>query len=360
VDENLREISPRLFKVFALSLPKGLDFGGFIPCSSWVSDDWISCGLILCDELSLHYNILVMRRREDDVWTVVSEQKGLVDYILAKNTLESSLKNGLQKELIPSSVRRHKAMHDVEKRKPSDIFRSLSTPHHHYAAWIINQVYLALPRPDPNFVSDFQTANFHTRLWELYLFACFREQGLEVFQDHRSPDFYIKNNAGSAFVEAVTANSDEPYNHANSDPVFAPECAEERQLGKAAFRYAKTLRSKLQREYHKMPHVIGKPFAIAIADFHAPGSMTWSREALPCYLYGFSAQVKDVNGVKSGTSISADVLLVDGDIPAGLFNDNQESHLSAVIYSNAGTLAKFNRMGFLISPDSTRHRITRY
>jgi hypothetical protein len=34
-------------------------------------------------------------------------------------------------------------------------------------------------------------------------------------------------------------------------------------------------------------------------------------------------------------------------IPAGLFRDPEFAHLSAVIFSNAGTMAKFNRMGFL-------------
>lgn len=38
------------------------------------------------------------------------------------------------------------------------------------------------------------------------------------------------------------------------------------------------------------PHVSGKPFILAIADFQAPASMTWSREGLRGYLYGEGAQ----------------------------------------------------------------------
>lgn len=148
-------------------------------------------------------------------------------------------------------------------------------------------------------------------------------------------------------MEAVTANPEIPYNHANAQPVFAPENPVERQLGEAALRYAKTLRSKLQKNYQNMPHVIGKPFALAIADFHSPSSMTWSREALPSYLYGSSAQVEEKEGKAIAVEKSAKFLMVDGDIPAGLFSDPQNNHLSAVIHSNAGTIAKFNRMGFL-------------
>ena len=47
----------------------------------------------------------------------------------------------------------------------------------------IGECYFALPNPDANFVPDFQTSNFGSRLFELYLIACFREQGLSVRQD---------------------------------------------------------------------------------------------------------------------------------------------------------------------------------
>ena len=344
---GLKEIAPRLFNIFALSLPNGLDFGNLVPVSSWMSEDELGCGLITYDENSKTYALLAMRRREDDVWVVVKERLQISGHSTAKALLEKAVRNGERKEPVPNGNRRHKYLHDLQRRNPSDIFKILSNPVRHSAAWTLNQVYLALPKPDQNFVSDFQTGNFHTRLWELYLLACFREQGLEIFQDHKSPDFHLRNWAGEAFVEAVTANPEKPYNHANSQPVFAPVNPVERQLGEAAFRYAKTLRSKLQKNYHKMPHVIGKPFAIGIADFHAPSSMTWSREALPSYLYGSSAQVEEKDGKAIAINKPAERLMVKGDIPAGLFCDPQNNYLSAVIHSNAGTIAKFNRMGYL-------------
>jgi hypothetical protein len=54
---------------------------------------------------------------------------------------------------------------------------------------------------------------------------------------------------------------------------------------------AKTLGSKLQRRYDALPHVVGKSFAIELADFHAPGPMVWSREALFGYLCGMRPEV---------------------------------------------------------------------
>jgi hypothetical protein len=60
-------------------------------------------------------------------------------------------------------------------------FSMLCNSVHHFAALhTVAEVYFALDRPDKNFVGDFQTEGFDARLWELYLFAAFREQGIEV------------------------------------------------------------------------------------------------------------------------------------------------------------------------------------
>ena len=54
---------------------------------------------------------------------------------------------------------------------------------------MLDRLCLALPNPDPDWVSDCQTGNFHTRLWEAHLLASFREQGLLVTQDYQSQIF---------------------------------------------------------------------------------------------------------------------------------------------------------------------------
>jgi len=232
----------------------------------------------------------------------------------------------------------------------SSAFKLLCTTSHHPAAWALNQIYLAFPRPDQNWALDCQTGNFHTRLWEAYLLACFREQGCLVRQDVPSPDFLIERNGGiNAWIEAVTAN-DVPYDHVSRthDHVLeAPSEDIERQIGAAAVRYAKTIRSKLQKGYEAMNHVSGKPFAIAIADFHAHGSMTWTREALMAYLYGIYVVVEGEGKERAGVLKTVSELLGTERIPAGLFCDQKNANLSAIVFSNAATIAKFNRMGFL-------------
>jgi hypothetical protein len=211
----------------------------------------------------------------------------------------------------------------------------------------VGEIYLAMPNPDDNFVSDFQTENFDSRLFELYLLAAFREQGVAVEQQKVSPDFLIGRSGYECSVEAVTANPRSRGAEEPQLPTPAPESRQERLLGAPAIRFAKTLRSKLQREYEKLPHVHGKPFALAIADFHAPSSMVWSREALPSYLYGIYPDVAEGPEGKYAVGSAVKTLLGADEIPAGLFRDPSMSHLSGIIFTNAATIAKFNRMGFL-------------
>lgn len=159
-----------------------------------------------------------------------------------------------------------------------------------------------MPDSDDNFVSDLETENFDSRLFELYLLAAFREQGVSVSQEHDSPDFFIERAGYQCSIEAVTANPKEKRAQGLTTPTFAPKSRQERAIGSPAVRFAKTLRSKLQREYEKLPHAQGKPFALALADFQAAGSMVWSRGALPSYLYGFYADISDGPDGNSVTS----------------------------------------------------------
>jgi hypothetical protein len=150
----------------------------------------------------------------------------------------------------------------------------------------------------------------------------------------------------------VTANPKEARVQGLTFPTFAPEVREEQLLGSPTARFAKTLRSKLQREYEKLSHVQGKPFALAIADFHAPSSMVWSREALPSYLYGVNPKI--VHGPDGPRAVGSTVntLLGEVQIPTGLFRDPAISHLSGVIFSTRPRLE--NSIGWAFSRDGGR------
>lgn len=349
----------RMFAIHALSRPRGHGFGSNPPVAGFRSEDHQSFGAVLREDADGRFGFMCMRRRVDDVWTQIEEDGGLRDQASATAALEHAMRDGGPLERLPPGVRSRPPLHQLGRSGSSAVFDSLRHRGRHAAAWTLNQVYLAMPDPDPNWATDCQTSNFHTRLFEAYLLACFREQGRLVLQDHPSPDFQVLNLGGqSAWIEAVTANA-EPYDHANATPIPAPTDPVERQIGTAAARFARTLRSKLQRGYDQLPHAVGMPLAIALADFHAPGSMTWSREALPAYLYGQHAVVEERGGVRVAAGRSNAVLLGPDAIPAGLFRDPANAGLAAVLFSNAATIAKFNRMGFLAGARPEGVSITR-
>ena len=346
------------FDIYALSLPRGHAFGEHPPIGAWRGPNRLSYGVVTQNSTDHTFGILVIRRRRDSVWTVTYELQGLSSQHEACVDLARRLTECDTPEPIPPGIAVRPVLYDLQGRTASDTFKLLTKRSHHPAAWTLNQLYLALPSPDKNWASDCQTANFHTRLWEAQLLASFREQGLLVEQPYESPDFRIENrHGGIAWVEAVTANPSTPYNHVNSKPGVMPTDPMEVFFGAAALRFAKTLGNKLQRDYAKLPHVAPYPFMIALADFQTSGSMIWSREALIGYLYGLGAEVVNTGGRRKAKSIHASELLVDAEFKAGLFADEQHSELSAVIFSNACSISKLNRVPISASdaPDGLRY-----
>lgn len=353
-------LPPCMFDVFALSLPKGLGFGEDLPVNAWSGSRWLTVGALTQNCHSGKHGVLIMRRREDGVWAVLRRDANTFGKEEALTIIRQACDEPAPPVPVPSGVRRRQPLWDVKVDEPSSIFNLLGQPGRERGAWMLNQLYLAMPNPDPNWASDCQTANFHTRLWEAQLLASFREQGLLVTQEHPSPDFYVTNDkGGDAWVEAVTVNPPVRYDHASAGTAPVPLDRRERVLGTAAERYARTLRNKLTKGYTDMSHVVGKPFVIAIADFHSPGSMMWSREALIAYLYGVYVREVERGAKMALVAETVDSLPGDLSIRAGLFWGPEGEKLSAVIFSNAATLAKLSRVPISFGGDSGRYRYVR-
>jgi hypothetical protein len=344
----LTSVTQREFEIYALSLSRGPNFGPYRYQAGWKSHCAVSVGAVLADNESRRFAAIVLRRQVDHRFTLTFDAWNLVTPDDAANKVAGAMRPEEAADPLPSGVRRRRLLIEPGGKEAGDHFKLLTgTVTHLPALMAVGEVYLAMPRPDDNFASDFRTANFDSRLWELYLVAAFREQGIAVLQDHPSPDFLIEREGHCCYVEAVTTNPLGARVQGFSEPTFAPEDRKERMVGAPAVRFAKSLRSKMQRQYEAHSHVRGKPFTFAIADFHAPSSMVWSREALPSYLYGEYADVEDGPDGPHAIARPVDTLLGEDQIRAGLFNDPEVSYLSAVIFSNSATLGKFNRMGFL-------------
>ncbi len=342
---SVESISQWQLDIHALSLPRGHAFGDRPPVGAWRSSDGLACGVVRQDVTDGTFGFLVMRRRVDRVWTVIERRHGFTSRAEARHHMARRLRDGEPPERLPPGTAARPALHDVKGRTPSEVFSLLGSASHAPAAWTLNELYLAMPRPDRNWAGDCQTGNFHTRLWEAQLLASLREQGLLVTQPHDSPDFRIENRRGDvAWVEAVTANPPVPYDHIHAGRADMPTERREVFFGAAALRFAKTLGNKLAKRYERLPHVEGHALMIAVADFQAPGSMVWSREGLIGYLYGEGAHAVDTDGRRRANVIQATRLLGEAGFSAGLFADDRQGELSAVIFSNACSVAKLNRV----------------
>lgn len=197
---------------------------------------------------------------------------------------------------------------------------------------------------DGNFVQQFQSDGFNARLWELYLYALLNELGYGFDRQHAVPDFHCRGLLGDFFIEATTVN---PADTATDVDISNREAYFEHYV---PMKYGSVLFSKLKREYWEQPHVAGHPLVLAVQDFHVPDAMAWSNSALVEYLYGIR-QVERINAEGRPEIVSERVAEYRwGDktpIPAGFFLLPDSENISAVLANPSGTLAKFNRMGFL-------------
>lgn len=216
---------------------------------------------------------------------------------------------------------------------------------------------------DGNFVEQFQTTGFDSRLWELYLFAVLVEAGYVFDKAMAMPDFCARNALGELCVEATTVN---PSRTPAGDLVPPPpqdthEQIEVFQRQYMPIRYAGPLTAKLDKKYWEKEHVKGRPFVLAVQDFHAPMSMLTSRTALPIYLYGQEWNWEKLDDGKLVITPKKVEQHVWGTktVKSGFFNFPGSENISAVVANASATISKFNRMGVLADFGSKRVRLVR-
>ncbi len=217
---------------------------------------------------------------------------------------------------------------------------------------------------DGNFVQQFQTEGFNARLWELYLFAFLTEQGFLIDRSHASPDFMAIKYPSTVFFEALTVNPSKNLtkgDNSKQDVEPPPEEIQNFLKNNMPIKFGSALFSKIQKKYWELDHVKGHPLVFAIQDFLFSGSMTWTTTALPTYLYGFDQKYKyDENGALVISTEYIDKHEVGKKtIPSGFFNQPNSEYVSAVLFNSSGTLAKFNRMGFLAGFGSRNIKMVR-
>ena len=225
---------------------------------------------------------------------------------------------------------------------------------------IIREIGPWLTPHDPHLVDEFQKKAFDQRLWEIYLWAALREFAYDV-ELLEAPDFLCRSPEIAFTVEATTvAPSTMGPLVQHPDPKTQDEITAFLR-DYMPIKYGSALSSKLRRmnnaglHYWEREESKGKPFLLAIADFHkpadsaTPASMTYTQPALWQYLYGQRVNwTFDVKGkLVINTEFVGEHRFREKTVPSGFFDDPLAENVSAILFSNAGTLAKFDRMGIV-------------
>lgn len=179
---------------------------------------------------------------------------------------------------------------------------------------------------DGHFVRDFQTEHFSARVWELSLFAYLQEARLAVADVREAtPDFLLTNGLG---IEAVTSQPTVPNSLPAEDPrtsfgnlVINDSTAMEefqRQIRKSITNKMRKRTKPARLAYWELPHMKGKPFVLAVHAFYKDRAHAFTDAVVGEFLMK----------------------------PGGLFEQPEMENLSAVLFSNSGTLGQFNRIGY--------------
>lgn len=215
---------------------------------------------------------------------------------------------------------------------------------------MLDHVYQDFIDLDGNFLEQFQTTAFDARLFELYLFGYFSKSGFVVDQTHQSPDFVVTRDGLTVAIEATTVNPSQG-EHAWRNVLISelnPEEYEHHLENELPMKFGGPLFSKLKLKYWELEHCKGKPFVLAIEAFFNEESLGFSESFISQYLYGQrqSADWARDGALEIHTEEIESHSSGDKTIPSNFFGQPGTEHISAVVFSNSGTHAKFTRMGY--------------
>lgn len=321
----------------------------------YASADETLLATILLDYSDCDFTVIILGRDSDLRYRCIDTKVSLDTPDDARACLVDRCKTILDKgeSIFPQGDERGKKM-DIfsaiyaEGKLNANFIRVRDTPGYSSAKEIIQEMMHHYTDIDGNYVEQFQTSGFDSRLWELYLFAYLIEEGMLLDRSFNAPDFLATNGVQPVAIEAVIVQA----THGAKNETFkhdelTPQKIQELQRHYMPIKFGSPLFSKLQKKYWEKEHVKGKPLVFAIADFHQDQSMLWSSTALSNYLYGRHYEFHhDENDQLIISPIKVDFHEYNGKkIPSGFFFTPDTENVSAVLFSASGTISKFLRMG---------------
>ena len=351
-------MNPSRFEILAMwsrALPQSLRP---IECSMWATHDERLLGLVVFDPTDRDYGYIILGRDNNGRFRAVyvgssyttrrTAEIGLADrlsalYATGQVVFSQGDKSGTPIDLFTPQV----PQQQLNPRFAALAEQTGYSP----ARELLVELANVFDDPDGNFVRDFQTTGFDSRLWERYLYATLVEEDFKLNRSHPQPDFIALSPDYSVAIEATTVNATIGV---DGEPIAPPEPKSELEFQSVLkdympIKFGSPLYAKLRKQDWKKSHIQNMPYIIAIADFHGDGTMTWSGSALTHYLFGLEARMsRDKDGHVDPSYISIDKhKWGDKVIPSGFFDQPDAENISAILFTNAGTISKFNRMGAL-------------
>jgi hypothetical protein len=239
----------------------------------------------------------------------------------------------------------------VEQSKAHKDFLGLKNLDHYTATRdVLDELFKSMGDPDGNFISDFQSDGFHSRLFEIACYAYLRSQNFDVVRNSR-PDFIATKKGLTVAIEAVTANPSVGRSADISFDITPPKLSLSEQFEKTTnefpIRMGNALLQKLGNKYWLLPECRYLPLVLATGPFYEPGSILNIDDSLARYLYGgwdiFPFWVKH-NGIYTKTVPIRSHTFDGRQLASNFFSHPSSEHVSAVVYSNTFTETKFVRM----------------
>ena len=353
---EIKKIDPKRFNILAghSRSPFAEDISEEI--GWYANEDESILGLLLLDIVDDDYIAIVMIPDEGERFRAGSYIESFATHEATKNWLINTMKwlTGQGVKVDPQG----------DKPKGPDLFANITSEekHHPYFTRLANDpAYVPAKETikrlmpyftdvDGNFVEQFQTTGFDSRLWELYLNTYLVEEKFIIKRIEESPDFMLEKDEIAVALEAVTVGRSEenpPKYFGTKANIKTSEEIRDALQGEMAIKFGSPLYSKLRKKYWELQHVQGHPLIFAIADFHDDQSMLWSSTALIHYLYGIQHNFH----YDENYQLVIDPVIIethekgDKEIPSGYFFQPDSENVSAVLFSASGTISKFNRIG---------------
>lgn len=220
------------------------------------------------------------------------------------------------------------------------------------AKLLIEEITSEMEDNDGNFIQQFQTTGFLSRLWEIYLYKFFTENGFSFDITNNRPDFYVNKNGIDFFIEASLSNE-------VGDDKFTREYIEEASKNNIlevqteliehyVMRMGSVLYSKLQKKYWELEWVKGKPLVLAITPAHNYMAKFLPDAKIIEYLFGLSYEGESYGNdlIPKKVTRTENHKYGEKEIPSNFFKLPDTENISAIIFTNNSDLHKFNRMGY--------------